>query len=320
MVWKVVAWIGACAVLLSVSACSTEAPDVAGVQPPAVARAEAAAAEPQDFAVSLDGQKLTAEHLRWMNRRDPGKDPDARTAAELANYWLEVQLLYEEAQRLGITSQTDARFVADFVTRESYVLHLIRQVREESKLSDEQMRDYYEKNKATDRQLREPARFSFSHIETKTLQESQAALDRINAGESINEVAVEFSTGLDAKKRPEPERVTSKYIERRYGKDFLDALTAASQGSVIGPIKLRKGNYGIARLDGRFEARALPFEDIRKPLKARLTGKAQRQAVQKLRNSVKQRAGDRVVKSQRILEGEKLPRRRGRGGPGARPR
>jgi len=319
MVSRLLAVMGLCGVLFFVPACS-EAPLESGqaeLEGPGEVGEEGLVAE--DFVISLDGQKLTPEHLKWMNRRNPGQVPDQRTAADLANYWLEIQLLYEESMSRGITNQPGAEFVADFVAKESYVRRLVRQVREEAKVTDEQVLDYYEKNKATDRMLREPARFSFSRVESKDLAASEAAFARISGGENINDVAREISTGRDAEKGGQVKQVTAEYVQRRYGKELLDAFEAGSQGDIVGPIKLASGSYAVVRLDEKTESRALAFDDIKEALRSRLNGKIQREAVRDLIDSIKASAADRIVKSQYLLDGEKLPRPRPSGGRGQRP-
>lgn len=314
MVCKLVFQVGMCVLLLSISACSTQTPDVvpttlqATAEPEPVEQEKQPAPESEQFVVRLDDQKLTSQHLRWLNRRQPGTDPSGPTLKAIADYWLNIQLLYEEAGRRGLTDDPQAKFEAELAVKNAYVRTLVQQVREQAQPTDEQALDYYQKNKDTDPALKEQRRFSFSHIRTKTLREAQALIQRINQGAGINALIQESSAADDAKEGEKVQKLMEDLVRARYGQKFLDALLAASEGAIIGPVKLRDGSYGIARHEsaaGGFPAGAKPFEQVQKIIKAKLTRDVQGKALDNLIASLKEKAQSRIVKSKQLLEAEK---------------
>lgn len=311
MVCKLVFQVGMCVLLLSFSACSTQTPDVvpttlqATAEPELVEQEKQPAPESEQFVVRLDDQMLTAQHLRWLNRRQPGTDlPDSVTAT-MSDNWLKLQLLYEEACRRGITNDLQAKFEAELAVKNAYVRTLVQQVREQAQPTDEQALDYYQKNKDTDPALKEQRRFSFSHIKTKTLEQAQALVQRIKQGAEINDLIQEPSTADDAKEGERVQKLMENLVGARYSQKFLDALLAASEGEIIGPVKRKDGSYGIARHERTFPAGTKPFEQVQKIIKAKLTRDVQGKALDNLIASLKEKAQSRIVKSKQLLEAEK---------------
>ena len=323
MVCKLVFQVGMCVLLLSISACSTQTPDVvpttlqATAEPePSILRSSDAAKDEveqekqpaprsQRFVVRLDDQKLTAQHLRWMNRRQPGTDPSGSMVKAMADYWLNLQLLYEEAGRRGLIDNPQAKFEAELAVKNTYVRTLVQQVREQAQPTDEQALDYYQKNKDTDPALKEQRRFSFSHIKTKTLEQAQALVQRIKQGAEINDLIQEPSTADDAKEGEKVQKLMENLVGARYSQKFLDALLAASEGDIIGPVKRKDGSYEIARHERTFPAGAKPFEQVQKIIKAKLTRDVQGKTLDDLIASLKEKAQSRIVKSKQLLEAEK---------------
>lgn len=315
MVCKFVFQAGMCVLLLSIPACSTQTPDVVPTTLQATAEPEPGeqekqpAPESEQSVVRLDDQKLTAQHLRWLNRRQPGTDPPESMVKAIADYWLDTQLLYEEARRRGLTDDPQAKFTAELAVKNAYVRTLVQQVREQAQPTDEQVLDYYQKNKDTDPALKEPRRFSFSHIKTKTLREAQALIQRINQGAGINDLIQEPSAADDTKEGEKVQKLVENLVRARYGQKFLDALLAASEGAIIGPIKLRDGSYEIARYEKTFPASPKPFEQAQKVIKAKLTRDARGKALDNLIASLREKAQSRIVKSKQLLEAEKTAER-----------
>ena len=121
-----------------------------------------------------------------------------------------------------------------------------------------QVREYYDKNTATDPQFSEPNRFSFTHIKVKTAQEANSVKARLLANEAIDKLAKELSTASDAQNGGVVKKNSQMMLERQYGKEFADALATASEGMVIGPIKVQDGfEGGTSRRQTRLESKTV---------------------------------------------------------------
>jgi hypothetical protein len=152
---------------------------------------------------------------------------------------------------------------------------------------------------------------SFSHIRTNTLEEAQAVLEKLKAGENINELAKKLSVASDAIRRRELKSGEVKnqaysQIRRLYSEEFLEKLKAAKEGDFVGPVAVgRKGQYEVARKDGETKSTSLPFEQVKDKLKSQLERKEKRDAYQSLLDSLQKEAAGKIMKSPRLIQAEK---------------
>lgn len=300
MLCKITFRAGLCVLLLTIASCS--APETTTPKGPAEV-SEVETAEPEskevpdiigtpEVIISLGDKKLTMQQAKWMQ-----PEADNKAVAKLANWWLENELLYAEAERRGITKEPKTQFIAEMMRKKGFSRELIVRVREAVEISDEKALAYYEKNKDTDSRLRRPGYLSFSHIRTKTLEEAQSALERIKAGEDINTLAKELSIHDDAKKGGVAKKYMYKRVKDRFGVKFFEALAAAEEGELIGPIKAKGDAYEVARQTGKIEPKPIPFEKVKDQIKSRLLRTEKDNALTNLLDSLKGQAADKIVKS-----------------------
>ncbi|MHC4477652.1 MAG: peptidyl-prolyl cis-trans isomerase [Planctomycetota bacterium] len=257
--------------------------------------------EAHEVIVSLGDNKLTMEHIEWKT-----PDPPDYHVARLANSWVETQLLFAEAEKRGLSNDPRARFLADMMHKNAIVQVLREQVENSVEGTDQQVRAYYEENKESDRSLQQPGNLSFSHVRSKTLEEAKKVFERIKAGEDINALAKELSTHADRAKDGRVEKAPHAMIERGFGHDFLEELQEAKEGQVIGPIELeRNRGFEVARKDGEIKPKPMPFEEVKDRIKSTVERLEKRKAFEALRDSLIEQAGDKIVKSQRLIEAEK---------------
>ncbi len=311
MFYKTIFRISLCVLLLTIASClepETTAPKSAA----GVGEVETALAGPvpegeevvgdAEVIVSLGDKKLTRQRAEWMQ---PGAGKDDNMMTRLADWWVENELLYEEAERRGITREPKAKFIAELMKKKTFVAELGAHVRDAVKISDEKILAYYEENRQTDSRLEEPGHLSFSHIRTNTLEEAQAALERMKAGEDINELAKELSIYRDAKRGGAVRKYRYNVVKRRFGDEFFEVITAAKAGELIGPVKSKKDSYEVARLEDKTEPRILPFEKAKEQIRSRLWRTERENAFGSLLESLKQASADRIVKSPRIIQEDK---------------
>jgi parvulin-like peptidyl-prolyl isomerase len=258
--------------------------------------------EPQDInsvvLVSLGEKALTIGQAKWVVR-----DEDPAKLSGYAKMWLEVELLYEEAQRQGLTEDKKEAFRADMAMKRTFGNVIVSSMFKNVEVTDQEVKDYYEKNKFENRQLYTPAIFSISHIRVGTLREAQNALKFIKGGEDFNELAKKVSIADDAQRGGKYKGAVTG-IEQRYGKEFLEALKKAKTGEVIGPVQVTDG-YEIARMEQYTEASARPFERAKGRIKTDLLKEKRKAIFDDLMNELKGKTKYKIEKSEKLLEMEK---------------
>lgn len=300
MLCKITLRAGLCVLLLTIASCST--PETITSEGTAATKSKdlGDSTGPSEVIISLGGKKLTMQQVKWMQ---PGADKNV--IGKIADWWLENELLYAEAKRRGITRDPKAKFLAGLMRKKGFVQQLTLQARDTVEISDEKVLAYYEQNKETDPQLKRPGYLSFSHIRTKTLEQAQTALERIEAGEDINALARELSVYADAKKGGVAKKYMYKTVKRRFGEEFFVAMTAAKKEDLIGPVKTKDNAYEVARCEGKTEPKILPFEKVKEQIKAKLEQTEKSNAFKSLMDTLKEKAADKIVRSPRITQPEK---------------
>jgi hypothetical protein len=253
--------------------------------------------------ISLGDKKLTMQHLRWLH-----PDAEGIQIATFARWWLENELLYAEAEKRGITEESKTRFFSEMMRRSVFGRELESRVKDAVKITDKDVLAYYEKNKETDRTLAKPGYLSFSHIRTKTLKEAQAALKRIKAGEDMSRLAKELSIATDARRGGVVNKRRYAIVEKRVGTKFFEAIKAAKDGELTGPIEIEKDDgyeYEVARKKSEIKPMPKPFEEVKDRIQSQLQRREKNKAYQSLLDSLKNKATGKIVKSPRLIEAEK---------------
>lgn len=298
MLHKIFCRITLCLTMLAFSSCSApanpdpnDAPQAEQAEVDQVQSQQTSKISP-DVLVRYGDKMLTMEQARWMQ-----PSSDSRKTEEFANWWIENELLYEEALRRGITDQPKAKFIAEALKKRAFAQVLRRQVTQEVEVSDAEAMAHYEKRKVSDLKLMEPGSLSFSHIRTEGLKDAEAALQRIKAGEDINELAKELSTYSDAQKGGVVDKQPYNTVRRFFGTPFFETLLTAKEGDLIGPAHIRGDTYEIAIFKSRVEPKTLPFDEVKEQIKSKLKRNKASAAYNELLDSLKKAASDKIVRS-----------------------
>jgi len=251
--------------------------------------------------ISLGDKKLTIQQARWLMPK-----ADNQQLANIANFWLENELLYAEAEKNGITNNPQIKFISELNRKQEFSKEMAVTVQRLVKISDEAALDYYEKNKDTDPLIKREGSLTFSHIRTKTLEEAQVVLQRIKAGEDINYLAVQLSIyELDAKGGGIARDYSYSQVEKHFSPKFLEAMIKATKGQIIGPIESKNNSYEIVRQERKTEPEILPFEKVKDLLKSKLHADERMKALNALLDSLRQAAADKTVKSPMVIQFER---------------
>ena len=254
----------------------------------------------EDVLVSYGEKKLTMRHIEYLQPK-----ADAKTIKKIADWWLTTQLLAEEAVKRGLDEDPAVRLRADLRAKQMHAEGLKERVRNAVQVSEDQMRDYYDQNKEADRRINEPAKLSFTHVASKTLEESQQVLAKVKAGADIVALAKELSIDYDKRKNGAVRNSTETNVNKRFGAEFLNAILYASEGDIIGPIKATLGmgrgeRYEVARFEGKVPGRIKSFDEVKDYIKTRVERGEKEKAVNDLTKSLEEKAG-KIYKSERIL-------------------
>jgi len=273
---------------------------------PSEAGIEQAGVDPNEVIIAFGDKHLTTEQVLWMEPRMPASALDQQLP-RLANWWLDNELLYAEALERGLDKDPRVQFLADMMYKYAFQRELTRIVQEGPEVTEEQALEYYEKNRQTDPRLMRQGFLVFNHVRTATRQEADAAANRIKGGEDIKQVASQLSTHEDAERSG---RAAGSYarIRERFGEKLFEALLKAPVEELVGPIEVDDDEYELAVLQRKVEPEPLSFEKVRDRIKGQLRRDQGKKAHQKLLDSLRQQAADKIVKSPRLLEIKQKPR------------
>ena len=236
---------------------------------------------PDEVMAKYGDQKLTFKEIMFFIPA-----PTATSAKQLADQWLDLQMMYEAAKTRGLTDDPKSKLMAELNGKQIFARELMNKIASEVNIPESQAREYYDKNKTTDPQLSEPNRFSFTHIKVKTAQEANSVKKRLLANEDIDKLAKELSTAPDAKNGGSVKKAPQMMLERQYSKEFADALANASEGMIIGPIKVQDG-FEVARHEGKLVSKTKPFEEVAPAIKRNLEQKGKSEATEKFKETLK---------------------------------
>ncbi|MGZ8431321.1 MAG: foldase protein PrsA [Candidatus Deferrimicrobiaceae bacterium] len=195
-------------------------------------------------------------------------------------------LLMREALRRGIDRRVGVRGRLEQARRSILLEALLREVAENAPaLSDEELRKYYEENKAN---LETGERVRVRHILFKEEGKAEGIAQRAKNGEPFEQLmqAAEAVGGTTA---------DLGLIDRgSFDKDFENAAFEAPENSITGPVKTLYGYHVIQVLEKR-PAGLPPFEEVKGKITAELREGAQREAFDKLVNGLKKQAKIRLA-------------------------
>lgn len=278
---------------------TVESRDVETPEVPEVTIVQAGTEEPNSDAleviISLGDNKLTMQQIKWIHPRATDSQ-----IANLTKWWLENELLYVEAEKRGIVDEPRAKFLAELMRKNVFQKELVTRLQDAVKVTDEDILAYYEKNKQTDPKLMGRGYLGFSHVRTKTRQEAQQVLERIQAGEEIDDLAKELTRRAGV-----VDKIAYQQAKARFGTKFFEAIMAAKEGEVIGPIEVKQGHYEVARKDSETKPAPRPFEELKGSIKSHLERTEKQKVLRDLLDSLKEKAADKMVKSTRLIEAEK---------------
>lgn len=230
----------------------------------------------------VNGAPLTKMHYEQLLQQ---YRPEARSAAEQnkGRFMRELvlqEILAQEGERLKIEDdpQLQARLR---IQKNGAIARAVVQkyIAEKSDVTDERLREHYEKNKAA---FTSEEQIAASHILLKTEAEAQAALKEIKQGKDFAEVAKAKSTGPSAPQGG----ALGTFGRGRMVPEFEKAAFALKKGDVSEPVKTQFG-YHIIKVTDRTESAPQSFDEVREDIRRTLISEYVESLLDDLQNKAK---------------------------------
>ncbi|MBN1155080.1 peptidyl-prolyl cis-trans isomerase [candidate division KSB1 bacterium] len=222
--------------------------------------------ESQQVIVKIRDEELTLEMLREMI---PVDDPSMVSYEQIQNYiqrWIERELTYQEAVRLGM-KKNDAE-LKKIVKRaeKNYLIDSLMDSlwTEEVEISEQEMMDYYEKNK--DNFLSERIEIRALHILVEDMNVGREVRRRLLNGEDFESVAREVSLDYERNLRIDLGYFASENIIPEIG----NTLFRQREGTLTQPLSSQFGYHIFKILDKRDPNTQKEFDEVKEEIHQRL--------------------------------------------------
>jgi peptidyl-prolyl cis-trans isomerase C len=148
--------------------------------------------EDEKIVARVDSAVLTRKDVKnrmaWEGLREDQEK-------EFVEKWVDRELLYQEAKRLGLDETDALQWELDLVEKEFLIHRLLERVyAKKIQISEEEILAYYEQNQDLFRVGEEEVKVE--HLLTRERAEARLALQALQAGKEFGEVVREYSVGL----------------------------------------------------------------------------------------------------------------------------
>jgi len=249
-------------------------------QPAAPAAAAAPAAKPAASAGNVavvNGHPIKTAEMELVIRQINQKDtPELRAA--LRDKLIEFEVLMQEAKKRKITDREDVKFNADNAARNVIIGSLLREELEKHKLTDDQIKAEYDRQKA----LSGEKEYKAHHILVDSEDQAKAIIAKLDKGEKFEDLAKGTKDAGSAANGGELDWAPAG----AYVKEFSDAMVKLEKGKyTTTPVKSQFG-YHVIRLDDVRAMQPPPFEQV----KQRIAESLQQQQVKEFVEQLKKNA------------------------------
>jgi peptidyl-prolyl cis-trans isomerase C len=245
----------------------------------------AGAAHAQNAPIKVNGVTIPAQRVEFFVRNvvSQGRPdtPELRTMVreELINR----ELLAQEAARRGLDKTPDVAVQLDIAKQEVLMGSLLRDVVRTSSVSEDAVKQEYERLKGQLGSREYKAR----HILVQKEDEAKDIIAQIKKGASFEKLASEKSMDPGSKTRGGE---LDWAPPGNYVKPFGDALAKLKKGQMTDtPVQTNFG-YHIIRLDDERATKVPPYDQVKGNLQQQLSQQAQKQAYEKTISDLRAKA------------------------------
>lgn len=229
----------------------------------------------EEFVSYEGGRILVRDAVQGIRDLKKGALPPDSTAVfdEIERWILPDSLFALEARDQGLDNDPD--IVAFRAQRQvALVINQLRmeQISGKVTIPDERVIDYYEEYFDTYKKL--PGVINMTEVLTETKEEAEQILQLAREGESMEELAIRYSVRLDMEKLgghafTDSGRVEIASLFQSPYRTFFGDSNDKDVGIVQGPLEVQD-RFSVFRLDKPFEKEAIPFKQVRRPIRVKL--------------------------------------------------
>jgi peptidyl-prolyl cis-trans isomerase C len=191
------------------------------------------------------------------------------------------ELMYAEAMEMGMDK--DEEFLDELNTAKKEILknYAIKKLFEDVKVEDTEAEKYFEENKA---QFKKPESIKASHILVKTEEKANEIKEKLDSGESFEELAKDYSDCPSKQQGGDLGFFSKGQMVPEFEKVAFDM----EEGNISDPVKTQFG-YHLIKLTDRQPAQEVSFEEVRDQLKQQLLAMKQSQVYMNKGNKLKEK-------------------------------
>lgn len=234
-------------------------------------------AEVGSGSITVDAYKKELENL------PPYLKPMTETAEgkkEMLETMIIRELILQQAAKDGIENTPAVKEKLDELKKRLVVeTYLKKKVEEQSKVSDEDLKKFYDENKA---KFKTGDQVKASHILVKSEKEAKDVLAQLKAGGNFEELAKKLSTDGAASKGGD----LGWFSKGSMIPEFEKVAFAMKENETSGIVKTKFG-FHIIKLTGKRPAGERSFDDVKEQIKASMLPGKQQEVFQKLKEDLK---------------------------------
>lgn len=210
----------------------------------------------------VDGREIRESHLNDM-MKNLGQNaayfqgPEGRK--NLIDELVMQELMYSDAVENNLEKEAEFIEVFDSMKKSMLQQYNVRKMFSSILASDEELRDYYEKNKEN---YNKPETIKASHILVDTVEKANDILEEMEKGLSFEDAASQYSSCPSKEQGGD----LGQFGKGQMVKEFEDAAFLMDIDEISAPIKTQFG-YHIIKLAGRIPAQSLEFEEAYQDVK-----------------------------------------------------
>jgi peptidyl-prolyl cis-trans isomerase C len=182
------------------------------------------------------------------------------------------ELLYKEALKKGLDKDPEyLKKTEDFKKITLVGLLLQKEIESKAKVSDQEVRDYYEKNKE---KFAPVTQIKASHILVKTEEEAKKILEKLKKGEDFAQLARKYSIDTASAKNGGD---LGYFTRGQMVPEFEAAASRLKPGEISEPVKTKFG-YHIIKVSDKKVGQVVEFEKVKDLISQNLVGEKQKQS------------------------------------------
>lgn len=229
----------------------------------------------QNVLAVVAGHQITEEELQAFIGHLPKEQQAYASNPQFKEHCKEQLITFHALAKCGEDEKLDEteeyKKGMENARQDILVQMVLKETIESVSVSDEEVKDYYEQNKA---QFVKGATVNAKHILTDSEEKCAAILESIVNGEkTFEEAAKESSTCPSGTQGGD----LGEFGKGQMVKEFEDAAFQAEPGHVVGPVKTQFG-YHLIKVEKKNEAKEAGFAEVKDPIRAELLKRKQDQA------------------------------------------